>query len=67
LVIASVAYWEGVRFRISIVQVAPPRGFCLLDKTNRTDVEYLDGIIDTALASLKMIYSDFAAANGMTN
>ena len=49
LLISVVAYWEGVRFRISVVQFSPPpKGFCALDKTNPTDVEYLDGIANFA-------------------
>jgi hypothetical protein len=42
LLVSSVAYSEEVRLGNSIVKVSPPRGFCELDKTNKTDIEFFD-------------------------
>jgi hypothetical protein len=48
LLISSVVYSEEVRLGNSIVRVSPPKGFCELDKTNKTDVEFLDALSNFA-------------------
>src|ERR1700722_1769792 len=48
LLISGIAYWEGMGFRTSVVNVSPPTGFCELNKTNLADVEYFDGISNFA-------------------
>jgi len=48
LLVSLVAYWEGLIFRISVVKVSPPSGFCQLDKTNPTDIQYFDAISNFA-------------------
>jgi hypothetical protein len=61
LLIASVAYWEGVGFRISVVKVSPPKGFCELDKTNKADVTLFESASNFAKAggfSLIAFYPD---------
>jgi hypothetical protein len=63
VLILLVAYWEGARPFVSIVRFSPPNGFCAFDRTNKTDVEYFDGISNFArLAGFSVIaaYADCA-------
>jgi hypothetical protein len=51
VLIALFAYWEGARPFVSIVRYSTPQGFCLFDKTNKVDTEYLDAMFNYAKIS----------------
>ena len=59
VMISLVAYWEGV-VRISVAKISPPRGFCVLDKTNPTDVGYVDAISNFAKAGGFLVIAAYA-------
>lgn len=61
LLVSSVAYSEDVRLGSSVVNVSAPRGYCALDETNKTDVQYVDAISNFARVagfSLVAAYAD---------